>query len=111
MIWPAKSSPSTNQEKCTAIAKKTLIALAIGLLSMLYPQTMFWGEGSLQCVVDGQFTPFSATPHGIPMIMTQFARVNPNLPFSSGMAALQVDLTKFMAIILALVGGFLGGVM
>ena len=45
VIWPAKSSPSSNKEKYTAIAKKILIALAIGMLSMLYPQTMFWGEG------------------------------------------------------------------
>ena len=80
-----------------------------------YPLTRkkltFWGEGSLQCVVDGQCTPFSGTPHAIPAMMTQFARVDPNLPFASGMAALQVGLAKFMAIVLASAGGFPGGVM
>ncbi|KAL7542472.1 hypothetical protein ACHAXR_011818 [Thalassiosira sp. AJA248-18] len=112
VMWPAKSSSSNDQaKKYQVIAKKTLVALAIGLLSTLYPQTMFWGEGSLQCAVDGQCTPFSATPHGIPSIMTQqLSRVNPNQPFTSGMAALQVGMAKFMAIALASAGGFPGGV-
>lgn len=111
VVWPGKSaSPSNGKEKSVAIAKKVLVALLIGVLSMHYPQTMFWGEGSLQCVVDGQCTPFSATPHGIPSIMTQLAKVNPNLPYASSMAALQVGVAKFMAIALASAGGFPGGV-
>jgi len=114
VIWSgggAKSSSSSDKkEKYTKIAKKTSIAMIIGLLSVLYPQTMFWGEGSLQCMLDGQCTPLSATHHGIPSLMTQFARVNPDLPFPSGMAALQVGLAKFLAITLASAGGFPGGV-
>ena len=50
ICWPTKSLPSTKWEKRTAIAKKIAVAVTIGLLSMLFPQTMFWGEGSLQCV-------------------------------------------------------------
>ena len=111
VLWPAKSTTTKSQEKkYPAIAKKLLVAVSIGLLSMLYPQTMFWGEGSLQCAVDGQCTPFAATPHGIPTMMMQFARVNPNLPFASGLDALQVGGAKFLAIALASAGGFPGGV-
>jgi len=106
VIWPSKSKPS----KSVTIGKKTLVALAIGILSVFFPQTMFWGEGSLQCVVDGQCTPFSATPHGIPNVMTQFAKVNPNVPYTSGMPALKVGLAKFFAIALASAGKFPGGV-
>ena len=110
LIWPTISLTSQDNKKYQAIAKKTAIALAIGCLSLCYPQTMFWGEGSLQCAVDGQCTPFSATAHGIPTLMTQFARVNPNLPFASATAALQVGVAKFIAIALASAGGFPGGV-
>jgi H+/Cl- antiporter ClcA len=111
LIWSNKSSStSTNCDKCIAILKKTLVAFTIGVLSLNYPQTMFWGEGSLQCMVDGQCTPFSATPHGIPSVMTQFAKVNPNLPFSSWTSALQVGTAKFFAIALASAGKFPGGV-
>lgn len=113
VIWPAKSSAASNhKEKYVAIGKKVLIALAIGVLSAYYPQTMFWGEGSLQCAVDGQCTPFSATPHAIPILMTKLSRVNPNVPYgaASGMAAAQVGMAKFMAIALASAGKFPGGV-
>ena len=112
MIWKSKqqSSSTGKKEKYVSITKKTLIALVIGVLSIFYPQTMFWGEGSLQCVVDGQCTAFSATPHGIPHMMTEFARVNPNVPYASGLAALQVGVAKFMAIALASAAKFPGGV-
>mmetsp|Transcript_36103 Transcript_36103/g.76994 ORF Transcript_36103/g.76994 Transcript_36103/m.76994 type:complete len:587 (-) Transcript_36103:29-1789(-) len=110
VIWPSRSSPSDSGGKSAAIGKKILVALAIGALSVLYPQTMFWGEGSLQCAVDGQCTPFSGTPHAIPSVMTALARVNPNLPYASGTAALQVGAAKFAAISLAAAGGFPGGV-
>ena len=119
-MWPAAargrsddaapSSSSNNGEKLATISKKVLVAFAIGMISMYYPQTMFWGEGSLQAMVDGQCTPFSATPHGIPSAMMSLARVNPNSPFPSGFAALQVGTAKFAAIALASAGRFPGGV-
>ena len=88
---------------------KTTIGLAVGLLSSYFPQTMFWGEVSLQCVVDGQLTPFSATKHGLSSALTSAAKVNPTLPFSSPTAAFQVGLAKLVAIVLACAGKFPGG--
>ena len=105
-IWPKNKSSS----KAVVIGKKVLIAMLIGYISTLFPQTMFWGEPSLQCMVDGQCTPFSATPHGIPAVMMSAARVNPNEPFASGSAALQVGLAKLSAIALATAAKFPGGV-
>lgn len=109
VIWRANSSAG-EEKKYAKIVKMALVASAIGVISMHFPQTMFWGEGSLQCVVDGQCTPFSATPHGIPSILTKLARVDPNVPYSSGIAALQVGMAKFMAIVLAAAAKFPGGV-
>jgi len=120
-IYPSSSSsPSSTTKKpkkSTVIAKKLLVAFAIGLISVLYPQTMFWGEGTLQCVVDGQCTPLASTPHAIPAIMTTLARVDPGVPFAAAAgggggvtAPLQVGMAKFFAIALAAAGGFPGGV-
>ncbi|KAL7442620.1 hypothetical protein ACHAXM_011946 [Skeletonema potamos] len=106
VIWPKNKSSS----KAVVIGKKVLVAMLIGYISTLFPQTMFWGEPSMQCMVDGQCTPFSATPHGIPAAMQAAARVNPNQPFASGWAALQVGLAKFSAITLATSAKFPGGV-
>lgn len=61
-------------------------------------------------MIDGQYTPFSITPHGLPLAMTALAIVNPNQPLTSGYAALQVGLAKFLAIALASAGKFPGGV-
>jgi len=105
-IWSKKSSSS----KAVSIGKKLLLVMIIGWISTLFPQTMFWGEPSLQCMVDGQCTAFSATPHGIPAAMMQAARVNPNEPFASGTAALQVGLAKLSAIALASCAKLPGGV-
>jgi len=120
-IYPSSSSSSSSTtkkpKKSTVIAKKLLVAFAIGLISVLYPQTMFWGEGTLQCVVDGQCTPLASTPHAIPAIMTTLARVDPGVPFAAAAgggggvtAPLQVGMAKFFAIALAAAGGFPGGV-
>ena len=106
----SSSSSNSNREKLATISKKVLVAFAIGMISMYYPQTMFWGEGSLQAMVDGQCTPFSATPHGMPSAMMSLARVDPNSPFPSGSAALQVGAAKFAAIALASAGRYPGGV-
>lgn len=106
----ATETATRMHEKFLTVTKKVLVALLIGLLSMYFPQTMFWGEGSLQCMIDGQYTPFSITPHGLPLAMTALAIVNPNQPLTSGYAALQVGLAKFLAIALASAGKFPGGV-
>ena len=92
------------------IGVKTLIGLIIGIISTNYPQTLFWGEGSLQTVIDGQRTAFAATKHGLMDALTGAARVNPNLPFVDGVAAAQVGIAKLVAIMLACVGKFPGGI-
>jgi len=107
MIWTGEPDKESKQ---TSIAKKVLVALSIGLLSRAFPQTMFWGEGSLQCVLDGQCTAFAATSHGLPAMLTQAAMVCPNSPYGSALEALQVGLAKFAAITLASAGKFPGGI-
>lgn len=89
---------------------KTLIGIAVGMLSMSFPQTMFWGEGSLQCVIDGQRTPFSSTKHGLSSVLTRAATVDPSIPYQSAWAAAQVGLVKFISIALACSGKFPGGI-
>lgn len=88
---------------------KTIIGLLVGLISSNYPQTLFWGEGSLQTVISGQHTPFINTKHGLSNVLTSAARVNPNLPFGSAAAAAQVGVAKLVAIALACAGKFPGG--
>ncbi|KAL3780984.1 hypothetical protein HJC23_003865 [Cyclotella cryptica] len=114
LIWSKKKDTRTeNAKKCETylgILKMTFVALMIGMLSTQYPQTMFWGEGSLQCMISGQCTPFAATPHGLPISMMQWAKVNPNIPFTSWFDAMQVGMAKFFAIALACAGMFPGGV-
>lgn len=113
LLWPKKKSITSNklnETKSGEIIVKVFAAFVIGILSTQYPQTMFWGEGSLQCMVDGQCTPFAATPHGLPMTMMQWAKVNPNEPLSSWIAAAQLGIAKFSAISLASGAKFPGGV-
>ena len=89
---------------------KTTIGLLVGILSSNFPQTLFWGEGSLQCMIDGQRTAFASTKHGLSELLTGCARVNPSLPFSGVFAPLQVGLAKLIAIALACAGKFPGGI-
>mmetsp|Transcript_12518 Transcript_12518/g.26662 ORF Transcript_12518/g.26662 Transcript_12518/m.26662 type:complete len:527 (-) Transcript_12518:30-1610(-) len=89
---------------------KTVIGVIVGIISTNYPQTLFWGEGSLQTVVDGHRTAFSATKHGLSDALTSAARVNPSIPFASPAAALQVGAAKFISIALACAGKFPGGI-
>ena len=60
--------------------------------------------------MDGQCTAFAATSHGLPTMLTQAARVCPNLPYGSALEAFQVGHAKFAAITLASAGKFPGGV-
>ena len=89
---------------------KTAIGVAVGLLSMKYPTTMFWGEGSLQTAIDVQRTPFADTKHGLPSFLTANANIDPNAPIESSWAALQVGVTKLVSIALACAGKFPGGI-
>ena len=89
---------------------KTSIGVAVGVLSMLYPQSTFWGEGSLQCVIDGHKTPFAATKHGLSSALTGSALVDPSSPFQSASAAAQVGIVKLLSIALACAGKFPGGI-
>ena len=65
ILWPVRAVNGGKDSGLwkREVAVKTLIGLAVGLLSTYYPQTLFWGEGSLQCMVDGQRTSFAATKH------------------------------------------------
>ncbi len=94
------------------ILVKTTIGIAVGVLSMKYPSTMFWGEGSLQTAIDGQKTPFSDTKHGrgLPGFLTAHANVDPNSPIESSWAAIQVGVAKLTSIALACAGKFPGGI-
>ena len=89
---------------------KTTIGLIVGLMSSYFPQTLFWGEGSLQCMIDGQKTSFAATKHGLDAVLTSSANVNPSLPFGSASAAAQVGVVKLLSIALACAGKFPGGI-
>ncbi|KAK1740415.1 CLC voltage-gated chloride channel [Skeletonema marinoi] len=89
---------------------KTAIGIAVGALSMKYPTTMFWGEGSLQTAIDGQRTPFADTKHGLPSFLTAHAHVDPNAPCETSWAAIQVGVAKLISIALACAGKFPGGI-
>mmetsp|Transcript_34959 Transcript_34959/g.73742 ORF Transcript_34959/g.73742 Transcript_34959/m.73742 type:complete len:547 (-) Transcript_34959:71-1711(-) len=105
------ASPETEEKPwLRQIAVKTLIGLVVGIISTHYPQTLFWGEGSLQSAIDGQKTPFANTKHGLVDVLTANARVDPNAPFADGSAALQVGIAKMIAIMLACIGKFPGGI-
>ena len=106
-LWPVK--PSKAPWKCQVLVK-TSIGLVVGILSYYFPQTLFWGEGSLQCMIDGQRTAFSATHHGLSTALTSQALVNPGMPFPGSLAALKVGAAKLFAITLACAGKFPGGI-
>ena len=88
---------------------KTLIGLLVGIISSNYPQTLFWGEGSLQTMISGQQIAFIDTKHGLSHLLTSSALVDPSLPFETAAAAAQVGLAKLLAIALACAGKFPGG--
>ena len=105
ILWGTKGTYSRRRK----ILTKAGVGLLVGLLSTQFPQTMFWGEGSLQTVIDGQQTAFSATKHGLSTAMTRLALVDPSIPWSA-MGAAKVGLAKFVAIALASAGKFPGGI-
>ncbi len=110
VVWATKADGGEEKPWVRQVGVKTFIGLLVGIISTNFPQTLFWGEGSLQCVIDGQKTAFSATKHGLADALTSAARVDPNAPFWSGAAAAQVGIAKMVAITLACVGKFPGGI-
>lgn len=112
-LWPAKKSKPNSSfgfSKRRNVAIKTLIGFLVGILSLYYPQTLFWGEGSLQMVIDGQKTAWEATKHGLPSLFTSFAKVNPSLPYATATDAFQIGFFKVIAILLASAAKFPGGI-
>jgi len=105
-----KGASNDKKSNLRPIIVKTCIGLLVGIISANYPQTMFWGEGSLQTVISGQHTAFIDTKHGLSQVLTSAARVNPSLPFESAAAAAQVGIAKLFAIALACAGKFPGGI-
>merc|ERR1711965_243645 len=70
-MWPAVAAePKTDSKwacgpKTRHVLVKTTVGLAVGALSTFFPQTLFWGEGSLQHMLDAQATPLSAVWPGL----------------------------------------------
>jgi len=89
---------------------KTLIGLIVGVISSYYPQTLFWGEGSLQTMISGQEISFIDTKHGLSHLLTSSALVDPSVPFETAAAAAHVGVAKLVAIALACAGKFPGGI-
>lgn len=112
--WPLLQGPVKNKEyqgyRYRPVLVKTLIGLVVGLLSSRFPQTLFWGEGSLQCMIDGQSTPFGATHHGLSKLLTSTAFVDPSIPFQKASEAFSLGAVKLLSIALACAGKFPGGI-
>ena len=115
-MWPAVAADPKKDSKWACGPKtrhvlvKTTVGLAVGALSTFFPQTLFWGEGSLQHMLDAQATPLSAVWPGLSPQLTRRALVNPSLPFGTPLAAAKVGVAKLTAIALACAGGFPGGI-
>jgi len=119
-LWPqapageACEAAAERRWACGPEARQVLVkggvGAAVGLLSLLFPQTLFWGEGSLQHVLDGQRTPLSDVWPGLPPALTARALVDVSSPFPAPAAAVAVGGAKLLAIALACAGGFPGGV-
>ena len=71
-----------------------LVGAAVGLLSWRFPQTLFWGEGSLQHMLDGQHTPLAAVWPGLSTSLTAHAAVAVTAPFGGAQAAAMVPRTR-----------------
>lgn len=104
--YPNKTSSGPRR----TIIVKTIIGLMVGCLGIFYPQVLLFGEGSLQSMIDGQVTAFSATSHGFAQLISKHALVNPHIPFASWTAGLQIFVAKFFAIALTAAGKFPGGI-
>ncbi|KAG7362115.1 chloride channel [Nitzschia inconspicua] len=110
LLWKPTNGNEQQHSKQRKLAVRAIIGLVIGLIATFYPQSLFWGEGSLQSYIDGQHTPFGQTSFGLPSFLYRSAIVDPSAPYGSAWAALQVAFAKCLAIILAGAGKFSGGI-
>jgi len=107
VAWSTKNKNESPWKRQLLV--KTSIGLIVGIIGTYFPQTLFWGEGSLQTVIDGHQTAFSATKHGLADVLTSAAKVNPSLPFADPAVAAQIGIVKIITIALACAGKFPGG--
>lgn len=107
VAWSTKNKNESPWKRQLLV--KTSIGLIVGIIGTYFPQTLFWGEGSLQTVIDGHQTAFSATKHGLADVLTSAAKVNPSLPFADPAVAAQIGIVKIISIALACAGKFPGG--
>ena len=89
------------------VAVKTFIGIVVGALAVLYPQTLWWGELTLQSAIDRQKTPLWLIGRQGPLM--RHAIVDPRRALGQ-VGAVQVALAKLVAIVLASASGFPGGV-
>jgi H+/Cl- antiporter ClcA len=102
---------AASMSKRRNITVKTLIGLIVGVIGIYFPQTLMWGEGSLQCMIDGQQTAFGATKHGLSSLLMTKAIVDPSIPFGGNIrSSLMLAFSKLVAIALACAGKFPGGI-
>lgn len=86
--------------KKSQLLASTLAGLAVGLIALAVPQTLFWGEYEVQAIVDRGA---SRLPHIWPS--------NQLIPYSllTGWGNLLVALAKIVAISVTIHGGYRGG--
>lgn len=86
--------------KRSQILSSTFAGLTLGLIGLLVPQTLFWGEWELQTIIDRGASPL---PHIWPKVQI--------LPYSLSdpWANLMVALVKMVTISITIHGGFRGG--
>lgn len=95
-----------NRWKKKGVCVKLLAGLTVGTMAIAYPQTLFWGEASLQSMLDAQSTPLWLVKDG-PLLRRAF--VDPTRTLSP-FGAVQVALAKTFTIGIASAAGFPGGV-
>jgi len=116
-MWPQAPADETCEvdrrwcgPRTRHVLVKTAVGLCVGVLGRYFPQALFWGEGSLQPVLDGGRTALVDVWPGLPEAMCARAVVSVSAPWATGAAALKVGAAKLVAIALACAGGFPGGI-
>jgi len=113
-VAPAEETCEVDRRWCGPRTRHVLVkgavGLCVGVLGRYFPQALFWGEGSLQPVLDGGRTALGDVWPGLSAAMCARAVVSVSSPWQTGAAALQVGAAKLVAIALACAGGFPGGI-